>query len=236
MYQNYKIAVVIPAYNEEKLINSTINTIPNFVDRIIVINDSSTDNTNIILSKIKKNNLTIINHEKNKGVGASIATGYKYSLKHNFDYTVVMAADGQMLATELAPMLNYIINHDLDYVKGNRFLKPWTLRAMPIIRIIGSIALNFMTKIATGYYHIGDPQSGYTIISLNTLKKLNLDKIYPRYGYPNDLLGKLSIINAKVKDFPISAIYNEERSDLKPIKIIFPYTKLLIKIYKERRK
>ena len=106
---------------------------------------------------------------------------------------------------------------------------------MPITRILGSIALNIMTKLATGYYFIGDPQSGYTIIALKTLKKINIDKIYPRYGYPNDILAKLSMINAKVKDFPISAIYKDERSDLKPLKIIIPYTKLLIKIYKERK-
>ncbi len=236
MFKNYKVSVVIPAYNEEVLIKQTIETIPDFIDKIIVINDASNDNTINILNKIDKKKLIIITHEKNKGVGAAISTGYKYCLKHKFDYIAVMAADGQMSPDELAPMLDFTIKNNLDYVKGNRFLKPLTLKSMPVVRIIGSLALNIMTKIATGYYHIGDPQSGYTVISSDTLKKLNLDKIYPKYGYPNDMLGKLSMINAKVSDFPVSAIYHEERSDLKPVKIIIPYTKLLFKIYKKRKK
>jgi hypothetical protein len=132
-------------------------------------------------------------------------------------------------------MLQYIIYNNVDYVKGNRFLKPWTLTSMPVIRLLGSLALNLMTKVATGYYHIGDPQSGYTIISLKTLQKIPLNDIFPRYGYPNDILGKLSSIDAKVRDFPISAIYKNEKSGLKPIKIIVPYTKLLLSIYKQRR-
>jgi len=235
MYKNKKIAVVIPAYNEEVLIKSTVLTLPSFIDKIIVINDASLDKTKAVLDKIKIKKLKVISHKENKGVGSAITTGYKYSLKNNIDYTVVIGADGQMEPKELKPMLDFIIKKDLDYVKGNRFLKPWTLKDMPITRLLGSLALNLMTKVATGYYFIGDPQSGYTIISLSTLKKLKLDDIYPRYGYPNDMLGKLSKINAKVKDFPISAIYKDEESGLKPLKIIIPYTKLLLKIYKERK-
>ena len=235
MYKNKKVSVVIPAYNEEDLIESTVLTVPKFVDKIVVINDASIDTTKSILNKIDLKNLVVINHKKNKGVGAAIVSGYKYSVKNDIDYTVVIGADGQMAPQELKPMLNFIIKKDLDYVKGNRFLKPWTLIDMPITRLLGSLALNIMTKVATGYYFIGDPQSGYTIVSLNTLKKLDLDKIYPRYGYPNDMLGKLSKINAKVRDFPISAIYKDEESGLKPLKIIIPYTKLLVNIYKERK-
>ena len=235
MFGNFKISVVIPAYNEEKLIKKTILTLPDIIDEIIVVNDGSTDKTSMILNTIKTDKLKIINHSQNKGVGAAIASGYKYSLKKKHDYTAVMAADGQMSPLEFIPMLDYMIKNNLDYVKGNRFLKPLSLKSMPVTRLIGSIALNLLTKIATGYYHIGDPQSGYTIISLNTLKKLNLDDIYPDYGYPNDILGKLSIIEAKVRDFPISAIYGDEESNLKPVKAIIPYSKLLLEIYRKRK-
>jgi len=236
MFNNYKIAVVIPAYNEEKLIKTTILDIPDIVDEIIVINDASNDDTGIILEALDIKKLTVITHKVNKGVGASIATGYKYSLKNNIDYTVIMAGDAQMDSSELIPMLKYMLFNELDYVKGNRFLKPWTLLKMPLVRIIGSLALNIMTKIATGYYHIGDPQSGYTIISLSALKKIKPNEIYRDYGYPNDILGKLALNNSRVRDFPISAIYKDEKSGLEPLKIIIPYSKLLFKIYKERRK
>lgn len=236
MLKNQKIAVVVPAFNEEKLILRTITRIPDFVDCIIVVDDCSDDQTVNIIKNNHYSRVHLISHTQNRGVGAAITTGYEYSLQEQYDLIAVMAGDDQMDPDDLKPMVLFMIKHHLDYIKGNRFKRKETITQMPFMRMIGSLGLSVMTKVATGFYHIGDPQSGYTVITQEILKKIPLKQLFPRYGYPNDLLGKLAIVNALVGDFPIAAIYKGEESGIKPLKMILPYSRLLLRIWLDRIK
>lgn len=231
MINNKKILIVIPCFNVEQWITKTILTIPDFVDKIVAVDDCSNDNTLQILENLKNVHIEIIKHKKNIGVGGAIVSGYKYGIENNYDLIGVMAGDNQMNPNELKGMIEFLIKNNIDYVKGNRFKKLSTFFKMPVKRIAASVVLSVLTKIGTGYYHISDSQSGYTVITKDVLQKINLNKIFKRYGYPNDLLSKLSLINSKVKDYPISAVYEGQSSGLKLCKIIVPFSKIFFNMY-----
>ncbi len=218
MYRKNKIAVAIQAYNEEKLIGRTISTLPDFVDRIIVVDDMSKDNTLDVLVRLKKRfgkRLIVIGHKKNRGVGGAITTGYREAMMLGMDITVVMNGDNQMDPNDLPNLLDPIVEDRADYVKGNRLLHPMVKKKMPGYRYFGNSLLTFLNKIATGYWHVMDPQCGYTAISLKALKTIPIDDIYPRYGVPNDILTKLNVFNFRVKDVSVYPVYKDEKSKIK---------------------
>jgi len=239
MYKEKKIAVIIPAFNEEKLISKTINNVPEFVDKIIVVNDSSKDNTsNVVKDEMVNNNkIHLINHKKNQGVGGAIASGYKWSRDNQTDVAVVMAGDAQMDPNDMPNLLNAIIDDGFDYAKGNRLLTNEVRKQMPKLRFFASQLLSLLTKIASGYWHVIDPQSGYTAINKNALNAIDWDKMYKRYGQPNDLLVKLNVANMRVMDVPIKPVYNVgEKSGIKIGRLVFTLSSLLFKDFLWRLK
>jgi len=236
MYKNNKIATIVPAYNEERLILKTISSIPEFVDKIIVVNDKSEDNTPHILALLKKdfsNRLVIINHKKNSGVGKAIKSGYKKSLELDMDISAVIAGDAQMDPEELYKLLDPIIDEKTDYSKGNRLTHKDKIK-MPKIRAFGNGILTFLTKIASGYWNIIDPQNGYTAISNKALTAIPIDNLYNSYGYPNDLLIKLNIAKLKVMDIEMPPKYEKEKSGIKLGRYSLRLTGLLIKGFFKR--
>lgn len=223
MYQEKSIAVVVPAYNEERLIGKTVQGIPGFVDKIIVINDASTDNTAQTVSEKAKDDrrICLLGHEANQGVGGAIATGYKKALELEMDVTVVMAGDGQMDPKDFMNIIEPIVDGTAEYSKGNRLFYGDAWRMIPHYRYLGNSFLSLLTKFASGYWHIADSQSGYTAISLIALKRLNLDNIYKGYGIPNDLLIRLNQYDFRVRDVHIKPVYNiGEKSGIRLIRFI----------------
>ena len=215
MFDGKTVAVVVPAYNEEALIASTVSTIPAFVDRIIVVDDASTDAT---VEKVKGADprVDLIEHERNEGVGAAIVTGYKRAITEEIEVTAVMAADGQMDPDDLEALVQGVIADEVDYAKANRLFTGQAWELIPRTRYLGNAVLSFLTKIASGYWHVADSQSGYTAVNLATLKLLDLDRIYKRYGFPNDLLVHLNVWNRRVRDYPSRPIYGVgERSGIR---------------------
>jgi glycosyltransferase involved in cell wall biosynthesis len=232
MYLERSIAVVIPAYNEENLIGQTVKTIPDLADKIIVVNDASTDKTSAILQEIAKNEerVILIDHEMNQGVGGAIVTGYKKALELKAEITVVMAGDGQMDPEDLPNIIDPVARGEVDYTKGNRLFQGDAWRMIPRHRYLGNSFLSLMTKFASGYWHIADSQTGYTAISLMALKKLDLDSIYKSYGMPNDMLIKLNQLDFRVRDVHIRPVYNiGEQSKMKLLKVIPRISWLLFK-------
>ena len=237
MYKGKTIGVVIPAYNEKILIVRVIDTMPDFVDKIIVINDASTDNTSLVLENEKKHhpNLEIITHTKNQGVGGAIVTGYKRAKEVKIDVTVVMAGDAQMDPTDLPNIIAPVVNNEVDYSKGNRLFRGESWDMIPHYRYLGNSFLSFLTKIASGYWHIADSQCGYTAISLSALNLLDLDNIYKKYGVPNDILIKLNIENCRARDVSIRPVYNiGEKSGIRLWKVIPTISRLLFRGFFQR--
>jgi glycosyltransferase involved in cell wall biosynthesis len=215
MYEGKSVAVVVPAYNEEALIASTVSTIPAFVDRIIVVDDGSNDGT-VEKARNADPRVDLIVHERNQGVGAAIVTGYKRAIAEEVDITAVMAADGQMDPDDLETLIHGVAVGEVDYAKANRLFTGQAWELIPRTRYLGNAVLSFLTKIASGYWHVADSQSGYTAVDLETLRLLDLDRIYKRYGFPNDLLVHLNVWNRRVRDYPSRPIYGVgERSGIR---------------------
>ena len=286
MLNNKTIAVVVPAYNESKQIKMVLETIPDFVDRIIVVDDCSKDDTSNIVKEYFDNNISnisipsilkddvvlnaynkadielrerakkeidffipsevlnhddeneriiLIKHKKNGGVGAARATGYKWCKDHNIDCSASMDGDGQMDSSELESICSPIVEEGVDYVKGNRLIHESAWVIIPKIRFFGNSILSILTKIASGYWHVSDTQTGYTAISNHGLNSIPLYKIYKRYGMPNDMLIKLNIAFCSIREVKIKPVYAVgEKSKLNVLKVIFPILTLLIKGFFKR--
>jgi glycosyltransferase involved in cell wall biosynthesis len=149
----------------------------------------------------------VIVHERNGGVGAAIVTGYRRALEEGIDVTCVMAADNQMDPAELPGIAGPVARGEVDYTKANRLVTGEAWRLIPRARYLGNAVLSLLTKIASGYWHVADSQAGYTALGLETLARLDLDRVYRRYGFPNDMLVHLNVVNARVRDVPSRPIY-----------------------------
>jgi len=229
-YKDKKIGIVVPAYNEEKLIGRTLSTIPDYVDKVYVVDDCSTDRTSEIAKEFARDpKFVCIRHEVNKGVGAGIISGYKKAIKDEMDIVAVMAGDNQMDPEQLPGLFDPIVNGRADYTKGNRLLSSEYRRGMSKWRTLGNSMLTFLTKVGSGYWHITDPQNGYTAISIKALKMVDPDTIYPWYGYCNDLLVRLNVYSLRVQDVIMPARYGEEKSKIRYGKYIPKVAWLLLK-------
>jgi glycosyltransferase involved in cell wall biosynthesis len=230
MLEQKSIAVVIPAHDEEKLIGETISGIPGFVDRIIVVDDRSSDGTAAVVEALDDHRVELIRHERNEGVGAAIVTGYKRARDEGVDVTAVMAGDNQMDPADLQTLVEPVARGEVDYAKANRLFTGQAWDLIPRTRYLGNAVLSLLTKVASGYWHVADSQTGYTAISLEYLRLLDLDRIYRGYGMPNDMLVHLNIWNARVRDFPSRPIYNVgERSGIRLRKVVPRISWLLLK-------
>lgn len=212
MYRSLRIAVVIPAFNERRAIGDTVTTVPELVDHIIVVDDASTDDTSAEATRAARSRraperVEVIRHAANAGVGRAISTGYRRALALGADVAVVMAGDGQMDPADLTAVVDPIAAGDADYVKGNRFKHPAIWSTMPPARIVGNVLLSAATRVTSGYRHVFDSQCGYTAIHRRALERIPLDELFPRYGYPNDLLSRLSVAGMRVVDVPVRPIY-----------------------------
>jgi glycosyltransferase involved in cell wall biosynthesis len=230
MLDGKRVAVVIPAYNEEKLLPETISGIPGFVDRIYVVDDCSKDATVERARAVGDPRVHVIEHERNQGVGAAIVTGYKQALAERIDVTAVMAADNQMDPEDLEHLCAPVARGEVDYAKANRLFTGQAWELIPRYRYLGNAVLSLLTKIASGYWHVADSQSGYTAVSLEYLQLLDLDRIYKRYGFPNDMLVHLNVWNARVRDVPSRPIYGVgERSGIRLRRVVPTISWLLVK-------
>ncbi|HEY0193286.1 MAG TPA: glycosyltransferase family 2 protein [Kofleriaceae bacterium] len=212
MFRGLHIAVVIPAFNERDKIAATVASIPELADTILVVDDASRDDTAAAAARAAAARpgpgaVEVIRHPANRGVGGAITTGYHRALELGADIAVVMAGDGQMDPGDLPALLAPIADGDADYVKGNRFLHPEIWTAMPTARIVGNVVLSAATRVTSGYRHVFDSQCGYTAIHRRALATIALDDLFPRYGYPNDLLSRLHVAGMRVVDVPVRPIY-----------------------------
>lgn len=216
MYHQHSVAVVIPIHNEENFIATMISSLPQYIDLIIAVDDGSCDNTVSVIRSLKSNRLKLIQHSENRGVGAATISGYLAALQNNLDIVVVMDGDGQMHPHDLPQLLDAITIDGYDYVKGNRFLHH-SVKQMPWMRFLGNKFFSTITKHATGLNCAIDTQCGYTAITNSTLRTINLTKLYPRYGFLNELLFRLIDEDRKIGSVPVHTIYGDEISGINPL-------------------
>lgn len=215
VYRGRRIGVAVPAYNECLLIGDTLKTMPDFVDRIYVVDDASTDNTFELVKAMVDCRIIALHHEVNGGVGAAVVTAYKQALSEEMDITAVMAGDNQMDPAYLPHLIDPIVEGIADFTKGDRLANRNLRTGMSPWRLLGNIILTHLTRIASGYWRIRDPQNGYVAISRRALSFLDLDSVYRGFAFENDLLVKLNVQYVNVVNVPIPARYGRETSKIK---------------------
>jgi glycosyltransferase involved in cell wall biosynthesis len=216
VFEGKRVGVVVPAFDEETLIAATLSGIPPLADRIFVVDDGSSDRTAECARETGDPRVEVLSHERRSGVGAAILTGYRRALAEGLDVVVVMNGDNQMDAEDLPTLVEPVARGELDYAKANRLFTGQAWELIPKTRFFGNAILSMLTKIASGYWHVADSQSGYTVISRAMLERLDLDRVYTQYGFPNDMLVHLNVWNARVRDFPSRPIYGVgERSAMR---------------------
>lgn len=230
MFQGKKIGVAVPAYNEEKLVAKVVESMPAYVDRVYIVDDGSTDRTCEVVSSLCARNekVRLVAHEKNKGVGAAIVTGYEKCLEDGMDIAVVMAGDNQMDPLELPKLLVPVASGEAGYAKGNRMVSVNTMKGMPPLRRFGNWLLKWLTRVSSGNYRICDPQNGYAAVSSEALQRIKLEDLYPYYGYCNHLLAKFTVAGVRAVEVPIPARYQGEKSKIRYGKYIRKVSWLLL--------
>lgn len=238
MYRELTVAVVIPAFNEERAIAEAVASVPAFVDHVIVVDDASRDATAAVAARVGQSAgraYEIVRHVENRGVGAAIVSGYRRALALGLDVAVVMAGDGQMDPADLPALLDPVAEGRADYAKGNRFRHRDVWRVMPRTRLLGNIALSLATRLTAGYWHIFDSQCGYTAIHRRALAAIDLERVFARYGYPNDLLARLHAAGMRVADVPVRPIYSPGwKSGIKPHMVVYPVSFVLARSFLRR--
>lgn len=240
MYHAMKVAAVIPARNEERLISQTLHSVPDIIDNIYVIDDGSSDKTAQIVLQLadKDSRVTLVQHRTNKGVGAAIITGYHRAYDDNNDVFVVAGGDAQMDWNDVRNLVDPIERNCADYTKGNRFMYGRSNKSrgnawveMPTKRILGNITLSILTKFASGYYHIYDSQMGYTALHRRVIPWINWKKARQGYGYPAEWLMRFHSAGVRVCDVPVRSIYleNERQTQIRVRKFIFYMLGVIIK-------
>lgn len=234
MYRDKRISLVIPAHNEERLIRPTLENVPGVIDKVYVIDDASTDSMRDVVNELARNDerIELIVHDLNRGVGQSIIDGYRASAKHGYDITVVIGGDYQMDLSEVNDFLDPIVDGEVDYTKGNRFMSGCgAFDLMPKTRLFGNMLISAMTKIASGYYKVVDVVDGYTAISKRAIESINWDKAWKGYGYPMDFLIQLNMKGFRIKDVPRTAIYleGERQSQIKGVRYALKVSPMLIR-------
>ncbi len=239
MYKDKTLCVVIPAYNESSQIGKVITAMPGYVDKIVVVDDASKDGTADMISRRRSEcpDIVLLRHDVNQGCGGALATGYQWAATNKMDIVVRMDGDGQMNPDDLPALLDPVADDIADYAKGNRLVTGEAYRRMPKIRYFGNAFLSLMTKVASGYWHVADFQSGYTAMNAAVLHTIDWSRMYRRYGQPNDLLVRLNVYNFRVADVPVEPVYHVgEHSGIRLKSVIFTISWLLAKMFLWRMK
>jgi glycosyltransferase involved in cell wall biosynthesis len=233
MWDGARVAVIVPAYQEERIIERMLRKLPPYLDHIYVVDDASSDATAARAAAVGDPRVRVLRHARNRGVGAAIGTGYQQALADDAQLLVVMAADDQMDPADLPPLLERVWQGGADYAKGNRF-EHREARRMPLLRRLGSRVLSQLTRWATAL-EVSDTQCGYTVLSARAARGLPLSQLWPRYGYPNDLLGMLAAAGCRVVEEPVRPVYADERSGLRPYHMLVVSAVIVRRWWRSRR-
>ncbi|AEH37664.1 glycosyltransferase family 2 protein [Halopiger xanaduensis] len=256
MYKGNTIGVVVTSYEEEAFVGRVIETVPAFVDRIYAVDDASPDGSWDVIQRVADRineeeepeaelaladggdgrRVVPIRHDENRGYGAAVKTGYERAAADGIDVVAVMNGDGQMDPEILDRIVDPVATGEADYAKGNRLLSPEDREGMSTFRFVGNAMLTGLSKFATGYWTVGDPQNGYTAISRETIEALDLEAITDRYGFLNHILTHLNVDERRIADVSMSAVYGDEESSIRYASFVKFVSLLLLRSFLWRLK
>jgi glycosyltransferase involved in cell wall biosynthesis len=229
-----KIAILIPAYNEERYIEGVINDCLKYNLDIIVVDDGSDDNTLKIVRTIPKSenaNIITIRHPVNKGKGQSLKTGFEYVLKNNYSGVITLDADGQHDTDEIKDFLKTVEKERPDLIIGNRL---GDTRKMPFIRLATNIFTSWIISNIAGR-KVSDVQCGFRYISSEVLKNIRLKT--KNFDTEPEIILKAGWLDYKIKNLPIKTIYHKDFiSYVNPVKDTIKFFRLVFNSLKWKKK
>lgn len=235
MFVGKTVGVVVPAWNESKLIGRVIATMPGFVDHIVLVDDASTDGTaEAALAEDGRGIIDLIRQERNQGVGQALIDGHLRAKALGCDVIAVMAGDAQMAPADLAAVIGPVAEGRADYVKGNRLLRAEVAERMPRYRLVGNAVLTFLSKFAHGYWHSMDPQCGYTAMSARVLDIIPFSSMVQGYGGNAEILHMMNLAGLRVAEVEVEPIYGDEVSYIKLRRYIPAVSWLLVRLFFRR--
>lgn len=204
-----QITAIIPAYNEQISIGSVVLAARNYVDRVLVIDDGSTDRTSEIAELA---GAEIIHHEKNMGKGEALKTGFHAA--EDSDILVTIDGDGQHKTSEIPNIIQPIIDGEADIVNGSRYLKAGE-KNTPSYRRVGQNVLDIATNF-NAHSRVTDSQSGFRAFAKHTFPVFDFHE--SGFGIESEMLIEASNANLKIKEVEISVSYNPNGSKQNPIR------------------
>jgi glycosyltransferase involved in cell wall biosynthesis len=237
MYQGARVAVLVPAYNEAGQIGRVIASMPDYVDHVVVVDDASTDGTGDVVEGLLAEDprITLFRLPENRGVGGALAVAYSWARDQGVDVAVTVDGDGQMDPADMWRLLDPIVDGRADFTKGNRLTTLSDLSSIPRLRLLGNVVLSLLTKIATGYWSLADSQSGYSAAGRYALEQIAWNRVYARYGRPNDAIWHASMAGCRVADVPIRSVYGVgEKSTMKILRTSWSIAWLLFRRFWQR--
>lgn len=228
MYEGLKVAVVIPAFRVAREIGGVLSAIPSEVDQVFVVDDKSPDDLAEVVQAWPDKRVKLLRHETNQGVGGATVTGISAAIDAGADIVVKCDGDGQMDPSEIPLLLKPIAEGWADHVKGSRFHHSRELRTMPRWRLVGNVGLTFLTKMASGYWHVLDPVNGFFATRADVLHQMPLQSLSKRYFFESDYLIRLNVVEARVADVALPARYGQEQSSLSVPRALFDFPPRLL--------
>lgn len=223
-----RIAVVIPAFRVARQVGDVLRRVPACVERVYVVDDASPDAVAEAVAAVGEPRVTLLRHDVNQGVGGAMVTGFRAALADGAEILVKCDGDGQMDPQDIPALIAPLLEGRAEYAKGCRFQHIRDLSAMPRVRLFGNIGLTFLTKLASGYWHVLDPQNGFLAVQADCLKRIRYERLSKRFFFENDMLIRLNTIEARVCDVPFPSCYADEPSSLRPGRILFAFPPRLL--------
>jgi dolichol-phosphate mannosyltransferase len=215
------IAVIIPCFNVRRHIEDVIGRIGPEVTRVYVVDDKCPEESgHHVLANVHDRRVTVLFHEANQGVGGATLTGMQQAAADGAHVLVKLDGDGQIDPALIPQIVAPILAGEADYAKGNRFYFPAWVQPMPRTRLIGNALLSFLTKMSSGYWDIFDPTNGFVAIHAGVLGEISPEKVSRRFFFESDMLFRLNILQAVVRDVPMRAHYGDEVSNLRISRVI----------------
>lgn len=218
-----RVAVVVPCYNVEDHIEEVVATLPDYIGLVVLVNDCSPDGTGELLDRLADERVQVVHLPQNRGVGGAVLAGFRRAAELDADIMIKMDGDGQMDPVYLPLLIEPLVLGQADYTKGNRFTSWSALAQMPPLRRLGNAVLSFMTRLASGYWNMFDPNNGYLAIRRDVFEMLPLSIVHERYFFESSMLIALQLTRAVVRDVPMPARYGTEQSHLRISRVLWEF-------------
>lgn len=214
------ICILLPGYNEEKMIGQVVSKARKVINDVIVVDDGSTDDTYQIA---KSAGAIVIRHEVNKGKGAALKTGFQYALEHNYQAVITMDSDGQHDVNDIPNFLNALSEGKAGIVIGSRMKD---ISTMPAIRKVTNKLTSYISSLLM-HQKVDDSQSGFRLITSDVLRSIKLES--DRYDMESEILIKASRAGFQIISVPIKTIYGQEKSKINPLIDTYRFIRLVFR-------